>query len=214
MKFLVLITFIFFSSCFIVFRRGNLRSSTTEKMKIASSSTAAEIPISINDIEDLLANIPTTTRRAKPTTISTTTTTVRPKPTTPAASGNDDLDFLRQVVRVKNPEKFFFCFRLHNNQLLIVCNGGLCANTRSLDAFTMFHFLFLIFFMSLSLSVIRFHLMCTLRVQFSATSSAASNINPNANSNEIDYVNFRNEHQLAHHHHQHTKPGNLHCIEK
>lgn len=62
-------------------------------MKITSSTT--EIPISINDIEDLLQNIPTTTRRAKPT-------TVRPKSTTPAASDNDDLNFLRQVVSKAN----------------------------------------------------------------------------------------------------------------
>ncbi|XP_055317339.1 mucin-2-like isoform X1 [Sitodiplosis mosellana] len=74
-------------------RGGNMRSSTTEKMKIASSTV--QIPISINDIEDLLQNIPTTTRRVKPT-----TTTVRPKPTTPAASDNDDLNFLRQVQRL------------------------------------------------------------------------------------------------------------------
>lgn len=99
---------VFFCLLF-AFRRGNLRPLTTEKMKIASSSSAAaETPISINDIEDLLANIPTTTRRAKPT---TTTTTVRPKPTTPAASDNDDLNFLRQVVRGKpsrRKKQYFF----------------------------------------------------------------------------------------------------------
>lgn len=66
------------------------RLPPVEKSKITTTTTT-ELPISINDIEDLLQNVPTTTRRAKPTTIRT-------KPTTTSASTNDDLNFLLQVV--------------------------------------------------------------------------------------------------------------------
>ncbi|XP_031616852.1 uncharacterized protein LOC116336839 isoform X2 [Contarinia nasturtii] len=85
------------------------RSPKTEKTKPTTTTTTTtsetELPIGINDIEDLLQSIPTTTRRAKPTTTTTTrtttrATTTRSKQTTPAASDNDDLNFLRQVQRL------------------------------------------------------------------------------------------------------------------
>lgn len=84
-----------FISAFYVFRRGNsqanARMPSGDRMRITPTTTTG-LPISINDIEDLLHNVPTTTRRGK-------TATGRSKSTTPAASNNvDDSDFLRQVV--------------------------------------------------------------------------------------------------------------------
>lgn len=97
----------------IVCRRGNsisngsTRSPTTQRMKTTSSTTTTELPIKINDIEDLLQNVPTTTRRSKTTIASTTTPTIRTKSTTPAASDNNDLDFIRQVVSATKPNAIF-----------------------------------------------------------------------------------------------------------
>lgn len=99
----------YFVLCIVFIRRGNsivsasTRSPTTERMKTPSppplsttirsttTTTTTELPISINDIDDLLQNVATTTRRGK-------TTIMRTKSTTTPAPNNDDLDFLRQVV--------------------------------------------------------------------------------------------------------------------
>lgn len=102
---------------------------------MATSTT--ELPISINDIEDLLQNVPTTTRRAKPT-------TARTKPTTPSASDNDDLNFLRQVVS----EAKMFAFVCINTHRTVTTDGLWLINTRNmrmvcLFRFVLFRFVFL-----------------------------------------------------------------------
>lgn len=163
--------FLYLLFCFVC-RRGNsiisptTRSPTTEKIK----TTTTELPISINDIEDLLQNVPTTTRRGKATTVRTKSTT-----TTTVAPDNDDLNFLQQVVsRVLH----------YTLQPVFVCIKMVCVLCVS---------------MPFSLNVVCLF-VCLFRMRLSATYFATSNINPYANSNEIDdddddYINCRNNEQ-------------------
>lgn len=62
-------------------------SSNKEKASITSTETA----ITINDVEDLINKVQTTTRNGK-------ASTIRTKSTTPIPSDSEDIDFLKQVV--------------------------------------------------------------------------------------------------------------------
>lgn len=92
--------------------RGSVMTTLTstrmpiiEKQK-TSTTTTTEVPININDIEDLFNNVPSTTPR------KTKSTTQRTKPTT--GSDLNDINFLRQVVSdiifFVSPKFYYFSF--------------------------------------------------------------------------------------------------------